>query len=104
MATVDPEKEFHRIAATIAGASEGKMFGALAIKAPNGKAAVLVKSGVMAFKLRGDRLHEVLALEGAAVFAPADGRPMNGWVQLGPEHAAKWETLAREAVEYVASL
>jgi len=95
------EDLFHEIARSIPDAKEGKMFGALCIKAPNGKAAAMFWKGYMIFKLKGAVYEEALALEGAKVFDPMDGRPMNGWVQLAPVHSARWSDLAHKAMEQV---
>lgn len=88
------EELFHKIAAELPDAVEGKMFGALCIKAPNGKAGVMFWKEYMIFKLSGDEEKEALALKGAKLFDPMDGRPMNGWVQLSEEHKSKWKKYA----------
>lgn len=98
------EQLFHEIAGSIPDAREGKMFGALCIKAPNGKAAVMFWKDFMIFKLEGRVYEETLALEGARLFDPMDGRPMKGWVQLSQEHASRWPALALEAMQFVKRL
>jgi hypothetical protein len=98
------EEQFHRIAASIPDVKEGKMFGALCIKAPNGKAGVMFYDDEMVFKLPAERLAEALGLPGAHMFDPAGGRPMNGWVQVPAKHSAKWEPYARESMEFVRAL
>jgi hypothetical protein len=96
------EQLFHEIAASLPNATEGKMFGALAIKAPNGKAAVLFKNDEIAFKLDAAHLAEALALPGAQLFDPSgSGRPMGGWAQVPYRHAAKWRVYAPLAMEFV---
>lgn len=96
-----PEELFHSIAASIPDATEGKMFGALCIKAPNGKAAVMLWKDYMIFKLAGTDQEKALKLNGAKIFSPMDGRPMNGWVQLSEEHSAQWKKLAVKAMDEV---
>lgn len=96
------EELFNNIAGKIPDATVGKMFGALCIKAPNGKAGVMLyKNGDMIFKMDDDHEAEALKLKDAKIFSPMDGRPMNGWVQLSPAHAAKWEKYAKVAMDYV---
>ena len=92
---------FHEIAASIPDSQEGKMFGALCIKAPNGKAGVMFWKNQMIFKLDPGHEQEALQLSGAKIFAPMDNRPMNGWVQLAEEHAAKWQEYAVLAMSFV---
>lgn len=98
------EELFHKIAAEIPETAEGKMFGALCLKAPNGKAGVILKNETIAFKLQEPLLQETLSLDGAQIFEPADGRPMNGWVQLPLEYSEKWPELAQKAMDYVKTL
>ena len=95
---------FHKIASGIPETAEGKMFGALCIKASNGKAGVIFKNDTIAFKLEEPLLQETLSLDGAQIFEPADGRPMNGWVQLPITYAEKWPELAQKAMDYVKTL
>jgi hypothetical protein len=98
------EELFHEIATQIPDATEGKMFGALCIKAPNGKAFVLFKKDNIAFKLAEPLLQETLSLSGARIFDPADGRPMKGWAQLPYSYAEKWPELAQNAFNFVKTL
>jgi hypothetical protein len=98
------EETFHRIAADIPDSKEGRMFGALCIKAPNGKAGVMFYRDAMVFKLTGDELQQALALSGATLFDPAGGRPMKGWVQVPFEHATVWHRLAPIAMDGVRAL
>jgi hypothetical protein len=98
------EELFHNIASQIPDTAEGKMFGALCIKAPNGKAGVIFKNDNIAFKLAEADLNETISLDGAQIFAPADGRPMNGWAQLPYSYAEKWPELAQKAMDFVKTL
>ncbi|MFC0181804.1 hypothetical protein SAMN04515674_10956 [Pseudarcicella hirudinis] len=98
------EELFHKIAADISDASEGKMFGAMCIKAPNGKALAMFYHEDMIFKLEGETLNETLSLDGAKLFDPMGGRPMGGWVQLSYDYAEKWPSLAENAFNYVKNL
>lgn len=100
----EAEQLFHKIASEISDAKEGKMFGALCIKAPNGKAGVMFWKEFMIFKLEGKQLNEVLSLDGAKIFEPMIGRPMGGWVQLSDDYKDKWKDLAVKAMDYVKSI
>jgi hypothetical protein len=95
---------FHKIAAEIPGAIESKMFGALCIKAQNGKAGVMFWKEDMIFKLPPDFEKEILTLEGAKPFDPMGGRPMGGWVQLSNEQSDKWRYYAGVAMEFVSKI
>jgi hypothetical protein len=98
------ETLYHEIAEGIPQAKESKMFGALCIKAPNGKAAVMFWKEFMIFKLETKDEAEAMKLKGAKTFAPMDGREMKGWTQLSYDHAAKWPELAKKAFNYVKKL
>ena len=98
------EALFHEIAGHLPDAKEGKMFGALCIKAPNGKAGIMFWKEDMIFKLEGDDLKKALSLTGAKLFDPMGNRPMGGWVQLSFEHSKKWKELAVKSMEYVKNL
>jgi hypothetical protein len=99
------EKLYHEIAAEIPDCKESKMFGALCIKAPNGKAGVMFwKEEYMIFKLDGETLEQALKLKGAKLFDPMGGRPMGGWVQLSETHISKWKKYAAISMELVKKL
>lgn len=78
----------------IVGAS---MFGMPSIKRRGGKAFAGLYGDDMVFRLEGDAHAKALALDGACVFEPAPGRPMEGWVQVPPTHETQWAELARKA-------
>ena len=98
------EDLFHKIAGELADVKEGKMFGALCIKAPNGKAGVMFWKDDIIFKLEGDELKNALSLKGAKLFDPMGNRPMGGWVQLSYDHSKKWKELSKKSMDYVKSL
>ena len=95
------EELFHIIAAELPDTKESKMFGALCIKAPNGKAGVMLHKGNMVFKLNGDAVETAMKLMDAKAFEPMAGRPMNGWIQLSEIHSSEWKKYAEIAMEYV---
>ena len=98
------EKLFHKIALEIPDVKEGKMFGALCIKAPNGKSGVMFWKEDIVFKLDGDNLKDALSLDGAKLFDPMGGRPMKGWVQLSYDYKNKWKKFAEIAMSEVKKL
>ena len=98
------EELFHKIAEGLPDVKEGKMFGALCTKTPNGKASTMFWKEYMIFKLEPEVEKEALKLKGAKLFDPMDGRPMKGWVQLSFEHSSKWKAFAEKATNYVKEL
>jgi hypothetical protein len=98
------ETLFHEIAAGIPDSKESKMFGALCIKAANGKAGVMFWKNDMVFKLQGKDEEEAMSLKGSQVFTPSDGRSMNGWTHVPAEHAATWKNYAVKAMNYVKTI
>jgi hypothetical protein len=98
------EELFHRIANELPGAKESKMFGALCIKAPNGKASAMFYKEDMIFKLEGEPLKSALSLDGAKLFDPMGSRPMGGWVQLSFNYADKWPEIAKISFDKVKTL
>jgi len=98
------EELFHKIASALPGAKESKMFGALCIKAPNGKSSAMFWKGDMIFKLEGKSEQEALSLKGAKLFDPMGGRPMKGWVQLSFTHSKLWPEFANKAIKYVKAI
>jgi hypothetical protein len=97
----EAEKHFAELAAKMPEAQQGKMFGALCLKASNGKAFLLSKNGNIAIKLSGELLEEALDLSGASIFEPSEGKKMNGWVQIPVEHQNRWKDFAQSAFEEV---
>ena len=95
------EELFHQIAAQLPEAKESKMFGALCIKAPNGKASAMFYKEDIVFKLDGAPLKDTLSLDGAKLFDPMGSRPMTGWVQLSYSYADKWPEIAKTSYEQV---
>lgn len=98
------EQLYHQIADSIPESEKGKMFGALCIKAPNGKAGVMFWRDDMVFKLPAKEEKEALALKGAKIFEPADGRPMGGWVHIPNTHSDKWKKYAVSSMKNVAAI
>ena len=98
------EQLFHEIATSLPNVKEGKMFGALCVKAQNGKAVVMLWKNDMIFKLDADTLKDVLSLDGAKLFEPMDNRPMREWVQLSLDYSDRWKEFAIKALDYVSKL
>jgi len=100
----DTEKLYNEIADSLDGCTKSKMFGALCIKAANGKAGVMYYKGDMVFKLDDDGQAKILKLPGAHVFEPMAGRKMNGWIVVPAQHHKKWKELAQQSLELVSKL
>jgi len=98
------ETLFHQIAASTPDAAEGKMFGALCIKAPNGKSGVMFWKNDAVFKLPEEMSKMALSLKGAALFDPMGGKPMKEWVQIPAAHSDKWKLFTAEAIGYVKNI
>lgn len=98
------EQMYHDIAARIPGTKESKMFGALCIKAENGKAGVLFWKEDMVFKLSADEQEKALKIAAAKVFEPMEGKKMTGWIHIPRQHSSMWEALARKSMAYVSGL
>lgn len=99
-----PLEKYESVIAGVADATPGKMFGALCIKAPNGKAVAMFYKDHMVFKLRDEAFDEAMALDGTGMFEPMPGRQMNGWVQVPFDYADRWSEFAEAAMAYVKTL
>ena len=99
-----PEEKYQEIITNIPDIKPGKMFGALCLKTPNGKAACMFYKDAMVFKLQGNMADEAQSLDGSHTFEPALGKKLNGWIQVPFDYAARWEEFARAAVEFVKTL
>ena len=98
------EKYYHEISDKISGIVKGKMFGALCLKAPNGKAFAMFWKDFMVFKLSEKAVPKAMQIEGACLFDPMAGRPMNGWIHISFAHKGEWEWLAKDAYDFVRTL
>jgi hypothetical protein len=92
---------FNEITDEIQDVKPGRMFGALCIKTPNGKAAAMFWKDYLVVKLQGSALEEAKSLTGVTLFDPMDGRPMKEWVQIPFEHKDKWKKYALLSAESV---
>ena len=98
------EELFSKIAKEIPDVKEGKMFGALCMKTPNGKSAAMFWKENIVVKLQDRDLKEALSLEGAQLFEPMEGRTMKDWVQIPFEHKDKWKKFAGLSAASVSQL
>jgi len=98
------EALFHEIANGIPGVKEGKMFGSLCIKTPNGKSGAMFWKDCIVVKLNNDMLGEALALEGVTLFEPMEGRPMKEWAQIPFKHKEVWKKFAAVSVDAMRKL
>jgi hypothetical protein len=97
----NPEDYFNDIADQIPDVKKSKMFGALCMKTPNGKASAMFWKECIVVKLQGDVLNDALSLDGSVLFEPMEGRPMNGWVQIPFDYKDQWKMFADIAAQQV---
>ncbi len=83
------------------GVVASKMFGMPTLKIGN-KAFAGLRGDDMVFKLQGADHARALALSGAHLFEPREGRQMKEWVVVPGQHAPEWLDLAEKALGYVA--
>lgn len=95
---------FNQLTEQVPNAKPGKMFGALCLKMPNGKAGAMFWKEHLIVKLTGDALEDALSLDGAKVFEPMEGRPMNGWVQVPYHYKDQWLRFARLSAQAAEAL
>jgi|SRR5438477_4990412 len=76
-----------------------KMMGMPSLKA-NGKLFAGRTGDDMVFKLGADDHARALALKGAHLFEPMEGRPMKEWVVVPHAHSAEWPGFADAALRY----
>ncbi len=89
----EAESYFNELTEQISDAIPGKMFGALCVKMPNGKAGAMFWRDFLVVKLSGETLEKAHKLSGVDVFTPAEGRPMSGWYTIPYEHKRHWKEL-----------
>ena len=99
----EEEELFHKIANELPNATKGKIFGALCIKAPNGKSAAIFWKEEIIIKLSPNDEKEALKLptsrQGTHLYAP--DRKMKSWVTVPFAHGDKWEDLIKKSIRYV---
>jgi hypothetical protein len=100
----DAEKFFNQLTEEIPDVKPGKMFGALCMKTPAGKSAVMFWKDNLVVKLNGDQLQEALSLNGTQLFEPMEAKPMKEWVQIPYEHKDKWKKFALISADSVLKL
>jgi hypothetical protein len=98
------EEFFMLLTSEIPNVKEGKMFGALCMKTPNGKSAAMFWKENIVVKLSKDFLKEALSLEGAKLFEPMAGKPMKEWVQIPFAHKDQWEKFTKISVASIQTL
>jgi len=78
--------------------ASGKMFGMPCVKRGGKAIAGFYRDG-MVFKLPDpDARERALALDGAHLFEPMEGRAMREWVVVPAAHADEWPRLAERAL------
>src|SRR4051794_37279854 len=76
------EEYFTSLASAVPDLVPGKMFGALCLKAPNGKSAAMMWKDSIVVKLKDHDLSQASHLPGIQPFEPMEGKPMKEWVQI----------------------
>ena len=95
---------FSQLLTQIPNAAPGKMFGAQAIKMPNGKAGAFFKNDKLIVKIHGEILDEAEKLPGVKPFSPKESYVMNGWVEIPFVHKDYWKKFAEISCIEVAKL
>ena len=98
------EEYFNSLVGDFPEGAPGKMFGALCMKLPNGKAAAMFWKNFLVVKLPEKEREGALKLKGAQLFDPMDGRPMKEWVQVPFDHKSKWKELMASSVKFTKSI
>lgn len=97
------EKLFADTGSKLKGAEQSQMFGKPCFKV-NGKAFMCFFEDCLVFKLEGKTHEAALKLKGSKLFDPSGkGRAMKEWVQVPASNNAKWNDLAKDAMNYVKS-
>jgi hypothetical protein len=99
----EPAELYHLVVREIVGgspATASKMFGMPCLKVA-GKAFAGLNGSGMVFKLGGDAHARALALPGAHLFEPMQGRPMREWVEVPAASAPAWAELGWDALGHV---
>ena len=83
--------------------SNGRRFGSTGLKVHDRIFAMLVR-GMLVVKLPKSRVEALIASGAGQPYDPRhDGRLMKEWAAIDPTSEAEWLTLAKEAMEFVAS-
>ncbi|MEO7174642.1 MAG: hypothetical protein ABIV51_02380 [Saprospiraceae bacterium] len=95
----EAESYFRSLLETIPNVSAGAMFGALSMKLPNGKAAVMFKHDYLIVNLARDDREQLLSLDGTGPFDPSGARPMKDLIQIPFKYKAQWEHFAKLSID-----
>ena len=101
-ASADAETLFRALASRLGAvgtAASAHRFGDDALKV-DGRIYAALSHGRLLLKLPAARVEALLAAGQGERFRSGD-RTMKAWVTIGPEHAAQWLVLAREARVFV---
>lgn len=98
------EEICNKILSEIPDGASGKMFGANAIKTPDGKAGAFFKNDRLIVKIHGNDLSEAEKLDAVKPFSPKEGNIMNGWVEIPFDHKEYWKKFAEISCAEVAKL
>ena len=97
---MNAQEYFNQLVSEIPETKEGKMFGCLCAKMPNGKAGMMLKDNNLIIKIAPETAEK----ESFKVFTPMENRPMNGWFVIPFEQKENWKKFAEISCKEVAKL
>jgi hypothetical protein len=110
MATTDgdsaPDAVFRRIADRLREpqVTEGTGFGSNPGLRVGGRIFAMLVRDELVVKLPAGRVDELVAGGGAANFDAGKGKPMREWASISAPRSGEWESLVREALEFVGAV
>ncbi|MCU0494021.1 MAG: MmcQ/YjbR family DNA-binding protein [Chloroflexaceae bacterium] len=111
-ATASPEERFAAIVAALGDnpavtpptdIAPGKKFGTSAELRVNNKIFAMLMKERLVVKLPRQRVDALVADDGAVRLNSGNGRQLKEWACVAPNAQADWLTLAREALDFVAT-
>jgi len=84
------------------GVTVATMFGAPGLRA-GGKVFATLYKGELVLKLPQDRVQQLVEARDGVLFDPGHGRVSREWVAVKPHAVDRWPSLAREALQFVAT-
>jgi hypothetical protein len=108
--SIDPEKRYAELVETLTKDSAVKVgsakrgFGSSALQINNKIFAMLSSKGNFVVKLPRDRVDSLVVSGSGERFDPGHGRTMKEWLALEPTSDEDWLALAKEAMNFVASI
>ncbi|WP_297983338.1 hypothetical protein [uncultured Chryseobacterium sp.] len=91
---------FNQLISEIPDAKEGKMFGCLCAKMPNGKSGMMLKDDDLIIKISAEDAEK----NAFKIFTPIENQPMNGWFVIPFAQKDSWKKFAEISCSGVAKL